>query len=133
DCAYVASPRAVDGDAADAGAGPAQQLWADRRHGRVDGEPGAHDLCVWEFGRVVARRRETIVAGTGREAREREAGLRAVVSFFRPVGSSGPLRTACGVGCNLTSLRGFIAATRGPESNYLIVKARVSSVFCSTS
>ncbi len=71
--AYVASSRTVDGDAADAGTGRAQQLWADGGHGRVDGESCSDDLCVSELGGCAGGWTKGEAAGGGWEGGDGEA------------------------------------------------------------
>ena len=56
DCAYLASPRPVNGHAPHAGARDSQQLRADRRYRRPDAEPRAYDLRLFQYGRTTCRR-----------------------------------------------------------------------------
>src|SRR6516225_6531780 len=78
DDAYLAPPRTADGDAAHAGAGPAQQLWTDCGYGRADAESCTDDLRVRES-RTVARRfgkrpGQEKASGLGREGGDRASG-----------------------------------------------------------
>src|ERR1700693_1865031 len=84
DDAYFTSSGAVDGDAAHAGPGCAQQLWSDGGYGGTDAESCADDLCVWEFGGVAGWgkcwRKEGAVAGKWGEAGDGEGRVECATS-----------------------------------------------------
>src|SRR5262249_43448284 len=78
--AYFSSSRTANGDATNAGARLAQQLWSDGGHGRANAESRTDDLCVREYRCVDSRRSrrwaKVCVARWRRKAGSRAAGLK---------------------------------------------------------